>query len=146
MRTTRSVVLPGVVAILVVGGLLPAMVPPTVSAAAADPHPVLAELRQRDAGAHPAVLTTRRPTESFRLLGVSWKPDVKAPRIAVEVRTRRAMGWSQWQQLGVEGVVAAPREALAPSDDGAGTRAGTEPLYTGPSIRWYHPAPVNSRR
>jgi N-acetylmuramoyl-L-alanine amidase len=149
LRTTRSVVLPGVVAILVVGGLLTAMVPPTVSAAAADPHPVrpqvhrlrlagvdraaLAELRQRDAGAHPAVLTTRRPTESFRLLGVSWKPDVKAPRIAVEVRTRRAMGWSQWQQLGVEGVVAAPREALAPSDDGAGTRAGTEPLYTGPS-------------
>ena len=125
------------------------MVPPTVSAAVADPHPVrpqvhrlrlagvdqvaVAELRQEDAGAHPAVLTTRRPTNSFRLLGVSWTPDVKAPRIAVEVRTRLAQGWSQWQQLGVEGVVAAPRGALAPRDDGAGTRAGTEPLYTGPS-------------
>ena len=125
------------------------MAPPTVSAAAADPHPVrpqvhrlrlagvdqaaVAELRQEDAGAHPAVLTTRHTTEAFRLLGVSWTPDVKAPRVAVEVRTRGAKGWSQWQQLEVEGVVAAPRGALAPSDDGAGTRAGTEPIYTGPS-------------
>ena len=150
MRTTRSVVLPGVVAMVVLGGLLTAFVdPPTVSAAATDPHPVrpqvhrlrlagvdraaLAELRQRDAAARPAVLTTRRPTESFRLLGVSWTPDVKAPRVAVEVRTRGAKGWSQWQQLEIEGVVAAPRGALAPSDDGAGTRAGTEPIYTGPS-------------
>ena len=149
MRTTRSVVLPGVVAMMVVGGLLAAMAPPTVSAAAADPHPVrpqvhrlrlagvdqaaVAELRQEDAGAHPAVLTTRHTTDAFRLLGVSWTPDVKAPRVAVEVRTRGAKGWSQWQQLEVEGVVAAPRGALAPSDDGAGTRAGTEPIYTGPS-------------
>jgi uncharacterized protein with LGFP repeats len=53
--------------------------------------------------------------------------------VAVEVRTRGAKGWSQWQQLGVEGVGAAPRGALAPSDDGAGTRAGTEPIYTRPS-------------
>ena len=125
------------------------MAPPTVSAAAADTHPVrpqvhrlrlagvdqaaVAELRQEDAGAHPAVLTTRHTTDAFRLLGVSWTPDVKAPRVAVEVRTRGAKGWSQWQQLEVEGVVAAPRGALAPSDDGAGTRAGTEPIYTGPS-------------
>ena len=125
------------------------MAPPTVSAAAADTHPVrpqvhrlrlagvdqaaVAELRQEDAGAHPAVLTTRHTTDSFRLLGVSWTPDVKAPRVAVEVCTRGAKGWSQWQQLEVEGVVAAPRGALAPSDDGAGTRAGTEPIYTGPS-------------
>jgi hypothetical protein len=149
LRTTRFVVLPGMLAILVLGGLLTAMVPSTVSAAVAHAHPVspqvhmlrlagvdqaaLAELRQQDAGARPAVLTTRRPTEAFRLLGVSWTPDVKAPRIAVEVRTRRATSWSEWQQLEVEGVVAAPRGALAPSDDGAGTRAGTEPLYTGPS-------------
>jgi N-acetylmuramoyl-L-alanine amidase len=149
LRTTRFVVLPGVLAILVLGGLLTAMVPSTVSAAVAHPHPVrpqvhrlrlagvdqaaLAELRQQDAGARPAVLTRRRPTEAFRLLGVSWLPAVKAPRIAVEVRTRRAMGWSEWQQLEVEGVVAAPRGALAPSDDGAGTRAGTEPLYTASS-------------
>jgi hypothetical protein len=149
LRTTRSVVLSGAVAMVALGGLLTAMFPPTVSAAATDPHPVrpqvqrlqlagvdraaLAELRQQDAGAAPAVLTTRRPTESFRLLGVSWMPDVKAPRVAVEVRTGGAKGWSQWQQLGVEGVVAAPRGALAPSDDDAGTRAGTEPIYTGPS-------------
>src|SRR4029450_4471622 len=93
----------------------------------------LTELRRQDAGADPTVLTTRRPTASFRLLGVSWTPDVKAPRMAAEVRTRGAKGGPQCQQLGVEGVVAAPRGALAPSDDGAATRAGTEPLYTGPS-------------
>jgi hypothetical protein len=149
LRTSRSVVLPSVVAMVVLGGLLTAMVPPAVSAAATDPHPVrpqvhwlrlagvdraaLAELRQQDAGAGPAVLTTRRPTASFQLLGVSWTPDVKTPRVAVEVRTRGAKGWSQWQQLGVEGVVAAPRGALAPGDDGAGVRAGTEPVYAGPS-------------
>jgi hypothetical protein len=137
-------------AILVVGGTLTAFIDPsTVSAAVADPHPVrpqvhrlrlagvdqaaLAELRQEDVGARPAMLTTRRPTEAFRLLGVSWRPDVKVPRIAVEVRTRGAKGWSPWRQLDVEGVVAAPRGALAASDDNAGTRAGTEPVYTGPS-------------
>jgi len=148
VRTTRSVLLPGVLAILFVGGLLSAFAaPPTVSAAVAAPHPVrpqvhrlglagvdqaaLAELRQQDADASPAVLTTRRPTEAFRLLGVSWTPDVRAPRIAVEVRTRGAKGWSQWQRLELDDVVAAPRGALQPSDDDDGTRAGTEPLYTG---------------
>ena len=64
---------------------------------------------------------------------MSGTPDVTTSRVAAEVRTRGAKGWSQWQRLGVEGVVAAPRGALAPSDDGAGTRAGTEPVYTGPS-------------
>jgi hypothetical protein len=135
-------------AILVLGGLLTAMAPSAVSAAA-DLHPVrpqvhrlrlagvdqaaLAELRRQDAGARPAVLTTRRPTEAFGLLGVSWTPDARAPRIAVEVRTRDAKGWSPWQPLELEGVAAAPRGALAPSDLGASTRAGTEPVYTGPS-------------
>jgi hypothetical protein len=150
LRATHSVVLAGVLAILVVGGTLTAFIDPsTVSAAVAQPHPVrpqmhrlrlagvdqaaLAELRQEDPGARPAMLTTRRLTEAFRLLGVSWRPDVKAPRIAVEVRARGAKGWSPWQQLDVEGVVAAPRGALAASDDDAGTRAGTEPVYTGPS-------------
>jgi hypothetical protein len=150
VRANRSVLLSGLVAILVVAGLLSAFIDPsTVSAAAANPHPVrpqvhrlrlagvdqaaLAELRRQDAGARPTVLTTSRPTEAFRLLGVSWMPDAKAPSIAVEVRTRGAKGWSPWQQLELEDVVAAPWGALAPSDDGAGTRAGTEPLYTGPS-------------
>jgi hypothetical protein len=150
LRATRSVVLAGVLAILVAGGTLIAFIDPsTVAAAVARPHTVrpqvhtlrlagvdqaaLAELRQEDAGARPAILTTRRPTEAFRLLGVSWRPDLKAPRIAVEVRTRAAEGWSEWQHLEVEGVVAAPRGALAASDDDTGTRAGTEPVYTGPS-------------
>jgi hypothetical protein len=41
LRTTRPVVLSGVLAILVLGGLLAAFIePPTVSAAVAHPHPV----------------------------------------------------------------------------------------------------------
>ena len=42
------------------------------------------------------------------------------------------MGWSRWQRLRSK-VSLRRRGALAPSGDSAGTRAGTEPLYTGPS-------------
>jgi hypothetical protein len=63
------------------------VVPVTGSAPRARPHPVspvvgelplagvdaaaLAELRRQEPGAHPAVLTGRRATQGFRLLGVS---------------------------------------------------------------------------
>ncbi|HZA83590.1 MAG TPA: hypothetical protein VFC13_19330, partial [Actinomycetes bacterium] len=131
-------------------GSLAAMVDgPTASAAAARPHPVrpqvqrlplagvdqaaLAELRRQEVGAGPAVLTAPRPTGAFRLLGVSWTATTPAPRIAVEARTRAARGWSPWRELDLDGPVAAPEGALAPIDGGAGTRAGTEPFYCGPS-------------
>jgi len=148
LRATRPVVLAGVLAILVVGGTLTAVTDPsTVSAAAARPHPVrpqlhrlrlggvnqaaLAELRRQETGARPAVLTAPYPTEAFRLLGVSWTATAQAPRIAVEVRTRAAGGWSPWRELEVDDLVAAPQGALSPID--GGTRAGTEPFYNGPS-------------
>jgi hypothetical protein len=149
VRVPRRVLLPIVSVVLLLGGLAAAVVPPTVSAAAAVQHPVrpvvhrlrlagvdqvaLTELREQDPGAHPAVLTSRRPTEAFRLLGVSWTPAEKAPRIDVEARTRGAKGWSRWRELELDDVASAPRGALQPGDDGAGTRAGTEPLYSGPS-------------
>jgi hypothetical protein len=146
VRVPRRPLLPTVSVALLLAGLLAAVIVPTVSAAAPVQHPVrpqvhklplagvdpaaLAELRQQDPGAHPAVLTARRPTETFRLLGVSWTPGVTAPRITVEVRVRDARGWSRWRELELEDVVSAPRGALQPSD-AAGARAGTEPLYSG---------------
>ena len=150
MRANRSILLSGALAIsLLAGSLVAVIVPPTASAAAARPHPVrpevhrlplagvdqaaLAELHRQETGANPAVLTSRRPTEAFRLLGVSWTPAAPVPRMTVEARTRAAGSWSQWRELELEDVVAGPQGALAPSDDGAGTRAGTEPVYTGPS-------------
>jgi hypothetical protein len=150
VRAYRSILLSGALAMsLLAGSLVAVIVPRTASAAAARPHPVrpevhrlplagvdraaLAELRQQEPGAYPAVLTSRRPTEAFRLLGVSWTPATPVPRMAVEARTRAAGRWSQWWALELEDVVAGPHGALAPSDDRAGTRAGTEPVYTGPS-------------
>jgi hypothetical protein len=38
-----------------------------------------------------------------------------------------------WSELELEDVFAAPQGALDASDEGAGTRAGTEPTYSGPS-------------
>jgi N-acetylmuramoyl-L-alanine amidase len=150
VRVPRRVLLPTAsVSLLLAGLLAAAAVPPPVSAAAPVQRPVrpqvhklglagvdpaaLAELRQQDPGARPAILTSRRPTEAFRLLGVSWTPGEQAPRINVEARTRTTRGWSPWRDLELEDVASAPRGALQPGDDHAGTRAGTEPLYSGPS-------------
>jgi N-acetylmuramoyl-L-alanine amidase len=149
VRVPRRALLPAVSVSLLLAGLLAAVVvPPAVSAAPVH-HPVrpqvhklrlagvdpaaLAELRKQDPGAHPAVLTSRRPTEAFRLLGVSWAPGENAPRINVEARLRTTGGWSPWRELELDDVASAPRGALEPSDGHAGTRAGTEPLYGGPS-------------
>ena len=61
MRATRSVVLAGVLAILVVGGTLTAFIDPsTVSAAVAQPHPVRPQMhRLRLAGVDQAALAER---------------------------------------------------------------------------------------
>jgi hypothetical protein len=137
-------------ATILLGVLLCALIIPSSGSAPVDgPRPVhpkiqrlrlsgvdpaaLASLREQQPAARPAVLTSPRATEQFRMLGVSWTPTAKAPRIDVEVRTRGDDGWSAWREVEVEDPSAAPRGALQPSDDNAGTRAGTEPLYTGPS-------------
>jgi hypothetical protein len=136
-----SVLFAGVLAALNVssGGSKPVPkphpVPPKIhklQLAGVDPA-ALSELRRNHRGAHPQVLTQPQPTETFRLLGVSWTPTEKAPDIEVQVRTRGDKGWSSWSKLELEDVLAAPRGALDPSDDSARTRASTEPTYTGPS-------------
>jgi putative cell wall-binding protein len=154
VRTVSSTVMRRVavtvfLAVLLAGILAALKVPSGGSAPAPRPHPVtpdihtlplvgvdraaLAELRRHDPDAHPAVLTPPRATRTFKLLGVSWTPTAKAPGIQVQVRTRGDKGWSSWSELELEDVFAAPRHALDPSDDSANTRAGTEPMYTGPS-------------
>ena len=96
MRANRSILLSGALAIsMLAGSLVAVIVPPTASAAAARPHPVRPELHRQETGANPAVLTSRRPTEAFRLLGVSWTPAAPVPRMTVEARTRAAGSWSQ---------------------------------------------------
>jgi N-acetylmuramoyl-L-alanine amidase len=125
------------------------LVPSTRSAPAGRPHAVrpevhplrlagvdpaaLTELRSHEPAARPAVLTSRRATQGFRLLGVSWIPGAAAPRIEVAVRTRDERGWSPWRDLGADEETASPRGALQPEDAAGDARAGTEPLYTGPS-------------
>jgi hypothetical protein len=142
LRRVSLFLLVGVLASLVV-------VPSTVSAPAARPHAVrplvheqrlagvdaaaLAELRRQDPAAHPAVLTPRQTTQGFRLLGVSWIAGAAAPRIEVAVRTRGERGWSSWRDLGADEETASPRGALPPEDAAGDVRAGTEPLYSGPS-------------
>jgi hypothetical protein len=71
------------------------------------------------------LLTTRRPTGRFGLLGVTWD---RAPGVgAVEAwaRTRSAGAWSDWRLLGG----AADEEPEA--GEAAGSRAGTTPLWVG---------------
>src|SRR6266542_3470142 len=150
VRTVSSTVMRRKAATVFLAGLLAALnVPSGGSAPAPRPHPVtpevhtlplagvdraaLAELRGQDPDADPAVLTPPRATETFKLLGVSWTPTAKTPGIEVQIRTRGGKGWSSWSELEIEDVFAAPRRALDPSDDSADTRAGTEPMYSGPS-------------
>jgi N-acetylmuramoyl-L-alanine amidase len=142
MRRLSVILLFGALASLLV-------IPSTISAPAVRSRPVrpdvstlrlagvdaaaLAELRKQDPAARPAVLTSRRATNAFRLVGVSWVPGVAAPRIDVVVRTRGDRGWSEWRDLEVEGATASPRGALEPEDAVGDVRGGTEPLYVGPS-------------
>jgi hypothetical protein len=72
----------------------------------------------------PAVLTDKREATSFELLGVTWRAGNPAD-LTVIVRTHNDSGWSDWTPLDV-----APTPSSA---DGHVDRAGTEPLYTGPS-------------
>jgi hypothetical protein len=71
----------------------------------------LAKLRRHEPAARPAVLTSRRATQGFRLLGVSWIPGA-APPIEVAVSTRDERGWSPWRDLGADEETTSPRGAL----------------------------------
>jgi hypothetical protein len=70
---------------------------------------------------------TRRATEPFSLVGVTWTDPRVAPEGAIEVRTRqRGTGtWSSWQLLETDNPDA--------SAGGPGVRGSSDPLWVGPS-------------
>ena len=61
----------------------------------------------------------KKSTGDFRMVGVTWSPDSDLEGVSVELRTRTAGEWTDWQTLDAE-----------PSDDGSGV-PGTEPLWVG---------------
>jgi hypothetical protein len=69
------------------------------------------------------LLTTRRPTARFGVLGVTW--DRSPAAVEAWARTRSGGAWSDWRLLGG----ASDEEAEAA--EAAGSRAGTAPLWVG---------------
>ena len=85
---------------------------------------VLAPHQRGRAPSRPAVFTKARGTADFDLLGVTWRAGTTAD-LTVLVRTHGDDGWTEWTALDP-----APTPDESEGDD---VRAGTEPLYTGPS-------------
>jgi hypothetical protein len=85
---------------------------------------VLAPSQRGRAPSRPAVFTKARGAADFELLGVTWRAGTTAD-LTVLVRTHGESGWTEWTALDP-----------APTPDkseGSDVRAGTEPLYAGPS-------------
>ncbi|MGP3631777.1 N-acetylmuramoyl-L-alanine amidase [Streptomyces sp. 24-1644] len=72
-----------------------------------------------------------RPTEPFSMLGVTWDDPRAQLGGTAQVRTRSSVTgvWSGWRELDLD--VRTPE--LGPDSGTAGVRAGTQPLWTGPS-------------
>ena len=102
------------------------------SAAGAESKEVSAEAREEVlvpgargvAPNRPAVLTAAEGTADFELLGVTWRAGTDAD-LTVVVRTHGEDGWTDWTALDP-----APTPEKA---EGRLRRAGTEPLWAGPS-------------
>ncbi|MGY1632317.1 N-acetylmuramoyl-L-alanine amidase [Geodermatophilus sp. SYSU D01186] len=81
--------------------------------------------------AAPTLTVTRTGVAPFSLVGVTWAYDPEVRDVLVNVRVQDAAGaWGEWTEVGPEDV-----GADAGQDDGAAQdrRAGTAPLWTGPS-------------
>ncbi|MGY1715091.1 N-acetylmuramoyl-L-alanine amidase [Geodermatophilus sp. SYSU D01106] len=77
----------------------------------------------------PALTVTRTGVDEFSLVGVTWAADPAVRDVRAQVRVQDAAGaWGEWTELGVE-------DAAVGTDATADTaqRAGTAPLWTGPS-------------
>ena len=85
---------------------------------------VLAPHQRGKAPSRPAVFTKARGTADFELLGVTWRAGTTAD-LTVLVRTHGETGWTEWTALDP-----APTPDKSEGND---VRAGTEPLYAGPS-------------
>ena len=77
----------------------------------------------------PTLTLTRSDVEEFSLVGVTWALDPTVTDTVVQVRVETADGgWGPWTEVDTED--AAP---TARTDTGMVQRAGTSPLWTGPS-------------
>lgn len=76
----------------------------------------------------PVAVTPKRVTSSFSALGVTWAADARVSDVAVQVRTHSRKGWSAWTEVEVEG-----NGAPDSGTEADGERAGSDPLYVGPS-------------
>ena len=103
---------------LPVGGVDPA-------AAAEAPGSALPAVRLGGAARRTVLLTSRRTTARYGVLGVTWDATAAAGAVEAWARTRSAGGWSPWQVLG--GASDEQPEAA----EAARGRAGTTPLWVG---------------
>ena len=71
------------------------------------------------------LLTTRRPTGRFGLLGVTWDRTAGLGTVEAWARTRSGGAWSPWRLLGGAG------DEEPETAEAAGSRAGTAPLWVG---------------
>ena len=117
---------------------------PTVTLATAAPRPVAAGLQQLPLQGAPAaaglrvssagdrtLLSPRRSTRPFSVMGVTWAPDPAVGEVEVQVRHRAKGRWSGWETVEAE-------HDDGPDAGSADTRSrrlrdGTVPVWTGPS-------------
>ncbi|MFP5218320.1 MAG: N-acetylmuramoyl-L-alanine amidase [Actinomycetes bacterium] len=102
-------------------GALDAAMAPEGGDAAAGPSP--------SGAAALVVLGPQRRTQGFRSLGVTWDETGADDAVEVAVRTRTGGSWTAWTAL--PPLDAAPDDGTAEAQ--AARRAGTEPLWAGPS-------------
>ncbi|WP_425245128.1 N-acetylmuramoyl-L-alanine amidase [Streptomyces sp. NEAU-NA10] len=123
---TGAVVAAGVCGTLVAQGVMGGS---TGGGADSRPGPVRNEVRSaalKVSGDGGSATLGRRDTETFSMLGVTWRGGLAALSGTVEVRTR-AVGsgkWSHWLTLDSDN---------GPEENGGAARGGTEPAWVGPS-------------
>ncbi|HWG93141.1 MAG TPA: N-acetylmuramoyl-L-alanine amidase, partial [Mycobacteriales bacterium] len=108
----------------------PRPVPTSVHEVALEVDAEAAAAVEVDGAERTLVLTPRERTPSFSTLGVTWARDDGTGTVTVRVRTRGDDGWTPWSVVEAE---EAEVTAGAPDDRRPDLRAGTEPLFTGPS-------------
>jgi hypothetical protein len=118
---------------------LPTVTPATArSAAGARQHPRIPLSPDTPAGSlttssagNRTLLSPRRSTRGFSLMGVTWRPDPAVGDVEVQVRHRSAGRWSDWESV-EDGSDDGP-DVRSPDTRGGRLRAGTAPMWTGPS-------------
>ncbi|MFY0405915.1 N-acetylmuramoyl-L-alanine amidase [Solicola sp. PLA-1-18] len=83
---------------------------------------VAPQAQTRVAGGEEVVASLERTaTDTFQMVGITWKPGADDASLTAEVRTRKNGTWSAWQQL----------DLSEPDPSDAGALAGTDPMWVG---------------